>query len=96
MPISHYDKLRRPEGIEYIGLNKNKANIAEPRRGALIEVPPLRKNFGDTIKLDERAEPVVQEHAHPTLASSSHAASRAPSMSRSTPPAATLVSPAQV
>lgn len=94
--IWHYDRFRRPSGIEYISLIRDEANVAEPRKGTLTEVPPLRTNFGYTNELAEGTDPDVEENAHPTPASSSHAAITALILSRSTPPAVVLVSLAQV
>lgn len=51
VPIWNYDTLCSSVGIVYIGLIKDEANIVAPRRGPMIQMPPLKKNLVDTVEL---------------------------------------------
>lgn len=74
-----------------IDLIRDQANVAAPRRGSRVELQALSENLEDTVELVQGDDPATSEPVDTTLAEFAHAASRAPSSSRSTPPPATLV-----
>uniref|UniRef100_M1DJ00 Integrase core domain containing protein n=1 Tax=Solanum tuberosum TaxID=4113 RepID=M1DJ00_SOLTU len=49
VPIWHCDKLVHPTGALDIGLIRDEANVAAPRREPQIEVPPLGPDLADTV-----------------------------------------------
>lgn len=78
------------------GLIKDEDNVAAPHTRPRVKVPPLGKNLANAVELDQMADLSVLDHVDPTPISSSHAASRPLSSSRSTPPVATVISIARV
>ena len=49
VPIWHCDRLIHPTGALDIGLIRDEANVAAPRREPQIEVPPLGADLADTM-----------------------------------------------
>ncbi|KAG5632584.1 hypothetical protein H5410_004301 [Solanum commersonii] len=49
VPIWHCDKLVHPIGALDIGLIRDEANVAAPRRELQVMVPPLGVNLADTV-----------------------------------------------
>uniref|UniRef100_M1DJI0 Integrase core domain containing protein n=1 Tax=Solanum tuberosum TaxID=4113 RepID=M1DJI0_SOLTU len=49
VPIWHCDRLINPTGTLDIGLIRDEANVAAPRREPQIEVPPLGADLADTV-----------------------------------------------
>uniref|UniRef100_M1DZ10 Integrase core domain containing protein n=1 Tax=Solanum tuberosum TaxID=4113 RepID=M1DZ10_SOLTU len=84
VPIWHCDKLVHSTGALDIGLIRDEANMAAPRREPHIEVPPLGTDLADTVGQAQGDDPIIQDHADTVPGSSSQAASVAPSSSRST------------
>uniref|UniRef100_M1DTS8 Integrase core domain containing protein n=1 Tax=Solanum tuberosum TaxID=4113 RepID=M1DTS8_SOLTU len=86
VPIWNCDRLIHPTGTLDIGLIRDEANVAAPRREPQVEVPPLGADLADTVGQAHGGDPIIADHTDTVPASSSQAASRAPSSSRSTPP----------
>jgi len=93
VPIWHCDKLVHPTGALDIGLIRDEANVAAPRREPQIEVPPLGPDLADTVGQAQGGDPIIPDHADTVPGSSSQAASMAPSSSRSTPQLGATVVP---
>uniref|UniRef100_M1DS39 Integrase core domain containing protein n=1 Tax=Solanum tuberosum TaxID=4113 RepID=M1DS39_SOLTU len=93
MPIWHCDRLIHPTGTLDIGLIRDKANMAAPRREPQIEVPPLGADLADTMGQAQGGDPIIPDHSDTVPASSFQAASMAPSLSRSTPQLGATVVP---
>uniref|UniRef100_M1DJX7 Integrase core domain containing protein n=1 Tax=Solanum tuberosum TaxID=4113 RepID=M1DJX7_SOLTU len=85
VPIWHCDRLSHPTGTLDIGLIRDEANVAAPRREPQVEVPPLGVDLADTVGQAQGGDPIIPDHSDTVSASSSQAASMAPSSSRSTP-----------
>uniref|UniRef100_M1DIV7 Integrase core domain containing protein n=1 Tax=Solanum tuberosum TaxID=4113 RepID=M1DIV7_SOLTU len=77
VPIWHCDKLVRVTGTLDIGLFQDGANVAAPRHGPQIEVPPLRENLVDDVKQMQGDSPAPPAHTDDSPASPSQAASQA-------------------
>uniref|UniRef100_M1DJF2 Integrase core domain containing protein n=1 Tax=Solanum tuberosum TaxID=4113 RepID=M1DJF2_SOLTU len=93
MPIWHYDRLIHPTGDLDIDLIRDEANVAAPRRDPQVEVPPLGADLADTVGLAQGGDPIIPNNYDTVPASSSQAASMAPSSSRSTPQLGAIVVP---
>uniref|UniRef100_M1DCU9 Integrase core domain containing protein n=1 Tax=Solanum tuberosum TaxID=4113 RepID=M1DCU9_SOLTU len=91
--IWHCDRLIHPTGTLDIGIIRDKANVAAPRKEPQIEVPPLGADLADTVGQAQEGDPIIPDHSDTVLASSSQAASMAPSSSRSTPQLGDIVVP---
>uniref|UniRef100_M1DJL9 Integrase core domain containing protein n=1 Tax=Solanum tuberosum TaxID=4113 RepID=M1DJL9_SOLTU len=89
----HCDKLVHPTRALDIGLIRDEANVAEPRREPQIEVPPLGTDLADTVGQAQGGDPIIPNYADTVSGSSSQAASMAPSFSRSTPQLGATVVP---
>uniref|UniRef100_M1DLL2 Integrase core domain containing protein n=1 Tax=Solanum tuberosum TaxID=4113 RepID=M1DLL2_SOLTU len=68
-----------------IGLIRDEANVAAPRREPQVEVPPLGADLADTMGQAQGGDLSIPDHTDTILGSSSQAASMAPSSSPSTP-----------
>ena len=93
VPIWHCDKLVHPTGALDIGLIRDEANVAAPRKDPQIEVPPLGPDLADTVGQAQGGDPIIPDHADAVPGSSSQAASVTPSSSRSTPQLGVTVVP---
>uniref|UniRef100_M1DP88 Integrase core domain containing protein n=1 Tax=Solanum tuberosum TaxID=4113 RepID=M1DP88_SOLTU len=93
VPIWHCDKLVHPTGALDIGLIRDEANMAAPRREPQIEVPPLGPDLADTVGQAQGGDPIIPDHADAVPCSSSQTASVAPNSSRSTPQLGAAVVP---
>uniref|UniRef100_M1DCH5 Integrase core domain containing protein n=1 Tax=Solanum tuberosum TaxID=4113 RepID=M1DCH5_SOLTU len=93
VPIWHCDRLIHPTGTLDIGLIRDEANVVAPRRGPQVEVPPLGADLADTVGQAHGSDPIIPDNTDTIPASSSQAASRAPSSSQSTPPLGVVVVP---
>ena len=93
MSIWHCDRLIHPTGTLDIGLIRGEANVATPRREPQVEVPPFGADLADTVEQAQGSDPIIPDHIDTIPASSAQAASRAPSLSWSTPPLGTVVVP---
>ncbi|KAG5595903.1 hypothetical protein H5410_037135 [Solanum commersonii] len=85
VPIWHCDKLVHPTGALYIGLIRDEANVAAPRREPHIEVPPLGADLADTVGQAQGDDLSILDHTDTIPGSFSQVASMAPRSSRSTP-----------
>lgn len=56
-----------------IGLIRDEANVAKPRRGPRVELHPLSENLADTIELEQGADPANSEPNETTPAESAMA-----------------------
>uniref|UniRef100_M1DTP8 Integrase core domain containing protein n=1 Tax=Solanum tuberosum TaxID=4113 RepID=M1DTP8_SOLTU len=92
VPIWHCDRLIHPMGTLDVGLIRDEANMAAPRRGPQIDVP-LGSDLVDVVELMQGDEPAPPAHTDNAPASFSQAASQAPSSSRATPPSVDNVIP---
>lgn len=70
--------------------------LRRARRRPPIEVPPLGENLAHMVELAQGAYLSAPKNAEPSPTSSLHAASRAPSPSKFTPPATAVISLARV
>uniref|UniRef100_M1D9T7 Integrase core domain containing protein n=1 Tax=Solanum tuberosum TaxID=4113 RepID=M1D9T7_SOLTU len=93
VPIWHCDRLIHPIGTMDIGLIRDGANVATPRRESQVEVPPLGADHADTVEQAQGGYPIIQYHTDNVPISSSQVASRAPSSSKSIPPSGAVVVP---
>uniref|UniRef100_M1DWY2 Integrase core domain containing protein n=1 Tax=Solanum tuberosum TaxID=4113 RepID=M1DWY2_SOLTU len=93
VPIWHCDRLIHPTGELYIGLIRDEANVAAPHREPQVEVPPLGADLANTVGQAQGGDPSIPDHTATVLASSSQAASMAPSSSRSIPQLGAIVVP---
>uniref|UniRef100_M1DY69 Integrase core domain containing protein n=1 Tax=Solanum tuberosum TaxID=4113 RepID=M1DY69_SOLTU len=93
VPIWHYDILTHSTGSLDIGLIRDGVDVVEPRREPQVEVPPLGADLADTVEQAQGGDPIIPDHTDTVLASSSQAASRDPSSSRSIPPSGAVVVP---
>uniref|UniRef100_M1DJI3 Integrase core domain containing protein n=1 Tax=Solanum tuberosum TaxID=4113 RepID=M1DJI3_SOLTU len=93
VPIWHCDKLVHPTGALDIGLIRDKANVAAPRREPQIEVPPLGTDLADTVGQAQGGDPIIPDHTDTVPGSSSQEAIMAPSSSPSTPQLGATVVP---
>ncbi|KAG5576597.1 hypothetical protein H5410_056731 [Solanum commersonii] len=91
--IWHCDRLVHPRGTLDIGLIGDEANMAVPRRKPQIEVLPLGADLVDTVGQAQGGDSIIPDHSDTIPASSSQAASMAPSSSRSTPQLGATVVP---
>lgn len=73
-----------------IGLIKDEANVAAPRRR------PMSENFVEMVDLDQGVDTSTSESSKTTPIDSTHTVSRSPSSSQSAPPSAALVLLARV
>lgn len=73
-----------------IGLIKDKAIVAAPRRRPRVYLQPLSDNLEDTVELAQRADLATSKPTNTAPVESAPRTSRAPSSSRSTPPSTTL------
>ncbi|KAG5605217.1 hypothetical protein H5410_026709 [Solanum commersonii] len=89
----HYDRLVHPTGALDIGLIRDEANIAAPRREPKVEVPPLGTDLADTVGQAQGDDLSAPDHTDTISGSSSQAASMGPSSSRSTPQLGAAVVP---
>lgn len=78
LPIWHGDTFRSPMGTFYIGLIKDKADIAAPRREPSIDVPILSEELAYTMELDQGANCDTSDPTDTTPTDSIHATSRSP------------------
>lgn len=81
IPIWYYDTLQTPVGTIDIGLIRDEANAATPRRGSKIEVPPMSENLVEMVELAQGADPPTSDLADTTPSYSTHVANRNPSSS---------------
>ena len=93
VPIWHCDKLVHPTGALDIGLIRDDANVAAPRREPQIEVPLLGTDLADTVGQAQGGDPIIPDHTDTVPGSSFQATSMAPSSSRSTPQLGATVVP---
>uniref|UniRef100_M1A7F0 Integrase core domain containing protein n=1 Tax=Solanum tuberosum TaxID=4113 RepID=M1A7F0_SOLTU len=93
VPIWHCDRLIHPTETLDIGLIRDEANVAAPRREPQVEVPPLGTDLADTVEQAQGSDSIIPGHTDTVPASSSQAASRAPSSSKSTLPSGVAVVP---
>uniref|UniRef100_M1DNE5 Integrase core domain containing protein n=1 Tax=Solanum tuberosum TaxID=4113 RepID=M1DNE5_SOLTU len=93
VPIWHCDRLVHLTGELDIGLIRNEANVAVPRREPQVEVPPLGADLADTVGQAQGGDPSIPDHINTVPGSSSQAASMTPSSSRSTPQLGAIVVP---
>uniref|UniRef100_M1APM8 Integrase core domain containing protein n=1 Tax=Solanum tuberosum TaxID=4113 RepID=M1APM8_SOLTU len=93
VPIWHCDRLIHPTGTLDISLIRDEANVVAPRRDPQVEVPPLGADLADTVGQAQGSDPIIPNHTDSIPTSSSQAASRAHSSSRSTPPLGAVVVP---
>ncbi|KAG5599196.1 hypothetical protein H5410_030566 [Solanum commersonii] len=94
--IWHCDRLIHLTGTLDIGLIRDEANVASPRREPHVEVPLLGADLVDTVGQAQGIDPIIPDHTDTILAFSSQGASRAPSSSRSKPPLGVVVPLARV
>uniref|UniRef100_M1DPU4 Integrase core domain containing protein n=1 Tax=Solanum tuberosum TaxID=4113 RepID=M1DPU4_SOLTU len=73
VPIWHCDKLVHPTGALDIGLIRDEANVATPRREPQDEVPPLGVDLADTVGQAQGDDPSIPDHTTTVPASSSQA-----------------------
>ncbi|KAG5610117.1 hypothetical protein H5410_021398 [Solanum commersonii] len=66
-------------------LIRDEANVVEPHREPQVEVPLLGADLTDIVGQVQGGDPIIPDHSNTVPASSSQAASMAPSSSRSTP-----------
>ncbi|KAG5595736.1 hypothetical protein H5410_036968 [Solanum commersonii] len=71
VPICHCDRLIHPTGTLDIGLIRDKANVAAPRREPQIDVPPLGTDLADTVGQAQGSDPMILDHSDTVLAFSS-------------------------
>ncbi|KAG5607112.1 hypothetical protein H5410_028604 [Solanum commersonii] len=83
VPIWHCDRLVHPTGALDIGLIRDEANVAAPRREPQVEVPPLGTDLADTVGQAQGDDFSAPDHTDNVPGSSSQAASMGPSSSRS-------------
>uniref|UniRef100_M1DUJ2 Singapore isolate B (sub-type 7) whole genome shotgun sequence assembly, scaffold_7 n=1 Tax=Solanum tuberosum TaxID=4113 RepID=M1DUJ2_SOLTU len=76
-----------------MGLIRDEANVAAPRREPQVEVPPLGADLADSVEQAQGGDPSIPDHTDTVPVSSSQAASIAPSSSRSTPQIGVTVVP---
>uniref|UniRef100_M1DYZ9 Integrase core domain containing protein n=1 Tax=Solanum tuberosum TaxID=4113 RepID=M1DYZ9_SOLTU len=81
VPIWHCDKLIRPTGTLDIGLIRDEANVAAPRKEPHVDVLPMGADLVDVVEQMQGDDPAPLAHTNDVPASSSQAASRAPSSS---------------
>ncbi|KAG5632509.1 hypothetical protein H5410_004226 [Solanum commersonii] len=93
VPIWHCDRLVHPTGALDIGLIRDEANVAAPRREPQVEVPPLGTDLADTVGQAQGDDLSAPDHTDTIPGSSSQAASMGPSSSRSTPQLGAAVVP---
>uniref|UniRef100_M1D9F3 Integrase core domain containing protein n=1 Tax=Solanum tuberosum TaxID=4113 RepID=M1D9F3_SOLTU len=93
VPIWHCDRLIHPAGTLDIGLIRDEANVAAPRREHQVEVPPLGADLADTVGQAQGVDHIIPDHTNTIPTFSSQAASRVPSSSKSTPPLGAVVVP---
>uniref|UniRef100_M1DEM1 Integrase core domain containing protein n=1 Tax=Solanum tuberosum TaxID=4113 RepID=M1DEM1_SOLTU len=93
VPIWHCEKLVHPTWALDIGLIRDEANVAAPRREPQIEVPPLGTDLADIVGKAQGGDPIIPDHTDTVPGSSSQAPSMAPSSSRSTPQLGAIVVP---
>uniref|UniRef100_M1DZH1 Integrase core domain containing protein n=2 Tax=Solanum tuberosum TaxID=4113 RepID=M1DZH1_SOLTU len=93
VPIWHCDRLIHPTGALDIGLIRDEANVAAPRKEPEVEVPPLGADLADTVGQAQGGDPSIPDHTDTVSASSSQVASMAPSSSWSTPQFGAVVVP---
>ncbi|KAG5579733.1 hypothetical protein H5410_050360 [Solanum commersonii] len=86
VPIWHCDRLIHLTGTLDIGLIRDGANVVAPSREPQNEVPPLGADLADMAEQAHGGDLIIPDHTDTVPTSSSQAASRAPSSSRSTPP----------
>uniref|UniRef100_M1E0W8 Integrase core domain containing protein n=1 Tax=Solanum tuberosum TaxID=4113 RepID=M1E0W8_SOLTU len=91
VPIWHCDRLIQPTGTLDIGLIRNEANVAAPRREPQVEIPHLGADLANTMGQAQGGDHIIPDHTNTVPASSSQASSRAPSSSRSTLPLGAIV-----
>uniref|UniRef100_M1DZG9 Integrase core domain containing protein n=1 Tax=Solanum tuberosum TaxID=4113 RepID=M1DZG9_SOLTU len=65
-----------------IGLIRDEANVAAPRREPQIEVPPLGPDLADTVGQAQGGDPIITDHVDTVRCSSYQATSVAPISSR--------------
>uniref|UniRef100_M1CNU5 Integrase core domain containing protein n=1 Tax=Solanum tuberosum TaxID=4113 RepID=M1CNU5_SOLTU len=92
VPIWHCDKLVHATGTLGIGLIRDEANVASPRRGPRVDVPE-NAYLVDAVEQMQGDDPARPAHNDDTPVSSSQAISLAPSLSRATPPSGDNVIP---
>ncbi|KAG5600404.1 hypothetical protein H5410_031774 [Solanum commersonii] len=93
VPIWHCDRLIHPTGALDIGLIRDEANVAAPRREPQVEVPPLSTDLADPVGQAQGDNLSAPDHTDTVSGSSSQAASMGPSSSRSTPQLGVVVVP---
>uniref|UniRef100_M1DLE4 Integrase core domain containing protein n=1 Tax=Solanum tuberosum TaxID=4113 RepID=M1DLE4_SOLTU len=81
VPIWHCDRLIHPTGTLDVGLIRDKANVAAPRRGPRIDVP-LGTDLVDVVQQMQGDKLAPPAHTDDAPTSSSQAASQASSSSR--------------
>ncbi|KAG5599535.1 hypothetical protein H5410_030905 [Solanum commersonii] len=82
--IWHCDKIVHLTGALDIGLIRDEANVAAPRKEPQVEVPPLGADLVDTVGQAQGDDLRIPDHTDTVPSSSSQVASMAPSSSRST------------
>ncbi|KAG5579965.1 hypothetical protein H5410_050592 [Solanum commersonii] len=93
VPIWHCDRLVHPTGALDIGLIRDEANIAAPRREPQVEIPLLDTDLADTVGQAQGNDLSAPDHTNTVPGSSSQAASMGSSYSRSTPQLGAVVVP---
>uniref|UniRef100_M1E140 Integrase core domain containing protein n=1 Tax=Solanum tuberosum TaxID=4113 RepID=M1E140_SOLTU len=73
VPIWHCDKLVHPTGALDIGLIRDEANVAAPRREPQVEVPPLEADLADTVGQAQGGDLSIPDHTDTVPGSSSQA-----------------------
>ncbi|KAG5605841.1 hypothetical protein H5410_027333 [Solanum commersonii] len=71
VPIWHCDRLIHPTRTLDIGLIRDEANVAAPRRDPQIEVPFLGANLANTVGQAQGGDPIIPDHSDTIPASSS-------------------------
>ncbi|KAG5610245.1 hypothetical protein H5410_021526 [Solanum commersonii] len=72
--IWHCDRLIHPTGALDIGLIRDEANMAAPRREPQVEVPSLGVDLADTVGQAQGGNPSIPDHTDTVPASYSQAA----------------------
>ncbi|KAG5632583.1 hypothetical protein H5410_004300 [Solanum commersonii] len=77
----------------HYGLIRDDVNVVAPCREPQVEVPSLGTDLADTVEQAQGGDPIIPGHTDTVPASSSQAACKDPSSSRSTPPSGSSIFP---
>uniref|UniRef100_M1CWJ2 Integrase core domain containing protein n=1 Tax=Solanum tuberosum TaxID=4113 RepID=M1CWJ2_SOLTU len=92
-PMWHCDRLLDATKTLYIGLIRDDANLAAPRREPQVEVPSLGDDLAADVKQMQADETTVPATTANTQAPPSPATGQVPSSSRATPPSGSTAIP---